>query len=207
MEGTYLFPKTTSFVTEILTIDKGGQFKYYYYDCTYLKLGQGHIKETKDSIILRFERMPKANYQSFDTQNETGDSLSIILNGYYDGDPSIVTGGDVWLKNLQKGTVFNADGKAILTCIRPNINDTLIVKVIGYVPIQIPVYPSNSSISGDVFFSNTFYYDKGESLTYAKDDKGRIQAYPGNYYYSKISKSKAQRIIKKRDRNDAELLN
>ena len=44
-EGTYLFPKKKAFVTEILTVDNLGLFKYFYYDCQYLKLGHGKCEE------------------------------------------------------------------------------------------------------------------------------------------------------------------
>lgn len=205
VEGTYLFPKKKAFVTEILTVDNDGLFKYFYYDCQYLKLGQGRVKETKDSLILKFERISGADYQTIQTKFEKGDSISIKLKIIFKDDSSPVTGGSVFIRKLQTGTVVNGDGLAEFKSIRPKTKDTLEINQIGYIPIIIPIDPKQSGVIGTVILSNTFYFDNGDILKYHIDEKKRIQIYPGDYFYSKISKAKARQIIKDWDRNGVKL--
>lgn len=204
-EGTYLFPKQKSFVTEILTVDSDGLFKYFYYDCQYLKLGQGHIAETNDSLILKFERISGADYQTIQTKIESGDSISIKLKAIFKDDSSPVSGGLVFIKNLRTGTVTNQEGLAEFKSLRPKTRDTLEINQIGYIPIFVPLDPKYSEVMGTVILSSTFYFDNGDIIKYHIDGKKRIQLYPGDYYYSKISKAKARQIIKDWDRNGVKL--
>jgi hypothetical protein len=204
-EGTYLFPKQKAFVTEILTIDSDGLFKYFYYDCQYLKLGQGHIVETKDSLILKFERISGADYQTIQTKFESGDSISIKLKVIFKDDALLVKGGSVFIQNLRTGTLINQDGLAEFKSLRPKTTDTLEINQIGYIPIFIPLNPKHSEVTGTVILSNTFYFDNGDILKYHIDVKKRIQLYPGDHYYSKISKARARHIIKDWDRNGVKL--
>jgi hypothetical protein len=205
IEGTYLFPKKKAFVTEILTVDKEGRFKYFYYDCQYLKLGQGQIKETRDSLILLFERVSGADYQNIKTTSETGDSISIKIKAIFKDDSSPVTGAFVAIKGLHTGSVLDSKGLGEFKSIRPKTIDTLEVNQIGYIPVFVPIHPNLSRIEGTVFLSNTFYFDNGDVLKYKIDGKKEIQLYPGDYYYSRISKAKARLIIKNWSRNDIKL--
>lgn len=204
-EGTYLFPKKKGFVTEILTIDNGGVFKYFYYDCQYLKLGQGRIEQTKDSLILKFDRVPGADYQSIKTDYGTGDSVSIKIRVIFKDDSSFLTNGVLFIKNLQSGTGFNSDGLAEFKSKRPLKTDTLVLNQIGYIPVLIPISPNYSSVSGTIILSSTLYFDKGNIIKYRVDRKKGIQVAPGDYYYKRISKGKARQIIKDWDRTSVKL--
>ncbi|MFN7602843.1 MAG: hypothetical protein ACK5R0_15740, partial [Bacteroidota bacterium] len=72
-------------------------------------------------------------------------------------------------------------------------------------PIFVPLDPKYSEVTGTVILSNTFYFDNGDTLKYHIDVKKRIHIYPGDYFYSKISKAKARQIIKDWDRNGVKL--
>ena len=205
-EGTYLFPKKKAFVTEILTVDNNGLFKYFYYDCQYLKLGQGRIEPTKDSLILKFERVPGADYQSVETEYGTGDSVSIKIRAIFKDDSSPLTNGFIAIKHLRTGAVFNSEGLAEFKSIRPTTMDTLELNQLGYIPVLIPISSNHSSVIGTVILSNTLYFDSGDILKYHVDEKKGIQLYPGDYYYTRISKTKARQIIKDWDRNGVKLI-
>ncbi|CAN5448032.1 hypothetical protein BH10BAC4_BH10BAC4_09230 [soil metagenome] len=204
-EGTYLFPKKKAFVTEILAVDNDGFFKYFYYDCQYLKLGQGRIEQRKDSLILKFERVSGADYQSIKTEYGTGDSVSIKIRAIFKDDSSPLTNGFLAIKNLRTGTVFNSDGLAEFKSVRPTTLDTLELNQSGCIPVLIPISSNHSSVSGTITLSNTLYFDKGDILKYRVDEKKGIQLSPGDYYYTRISKAKARQIIKDWNRNDVKL--
>ena len=204
-EGTYLFPKKKAFVTEILTVDNDGLFKYFYYDCQYLKLGRGRIEQTKDSLILKFERVPGADYQSIKTESMTGDLVSIKIRAVFKDDSSALTNGFITIKNLRTGTAFNSDGLAEFKSIRPTTIDTLELRQLGYIPVLIPISPNYSSVSGTITLSNTFYFDNGDIIKYRVDEKKGIQLAQGDYYYTRISKAKARQIIKDWGRTSVKL--
>lgn len=203
--GPYLFPKKKAFVTELLTVDSIGLFKYFYYDCQYLKLGQGRIQQTKDSLILKFERVPGADYPSIKTESGTGDLVSVKIRAVFKDNSSVLTNGFITIKNLRTGTTFNSDGLAEFKSIRPATMDTLELNQLGYIPVLIPISPNYSSVSGTITLSNTFYFDNGDIIKYRVDEKKGIQRFPGDYYYTRISKARARQIIKDWDRNGVKL--
>ncbi|MFN8342045.1 MAG: hypothetical protein U0V64_10290 [Cyclobacteriaceae bacterium] len=205
VDGTYLFPKKKGFVTEILTIDRDGRFKYFYYDCQYLKLGQGKIGQIRDSLVLNFERVSGATYQSVQIESGIGDQVSIKIRAIFEDDSSALTNGFIAIKNLRTGTGFNSAGLAEFKSIRPTAMDTLELNQIGYIPVLIPISPNYSSVSGTVTLSNTQYFDNGDIIKYRVDEKKGIQLAPGDNYYTKISKGRARQIIKEWAKNDVKI--
>ncbi len=206
-EGTYLFPtkRVYEVVTEVLSIEADGRFKYFYYDQVFVKLGQGKIIESKDSLILKFERIAGADYKDIQTKSERGDSISIHLKVLFKGVSPPRVGGRALIRKLLVGAEIDPRGLSQFRSPRPKTTDTLEVNQFGYFPIVIPIDPKYSSVNGIVIMSNTFYFDKGDVLKYHVDEKRRIQCYPGNYYYSKTSKDKARKIIDDWGRKDVKL--
>ena len=164
-------------------------------------MGQGRVEVTRDSLILNFERIPGTEYQKIHTEFGKGDSVLISVKATYKDDSSPVTNGFIAIKKLNTGAVFDSDGLAEFKTIKPKTRDTLEINQIGFAPIQIGIDPNHSKIDATVVLSNTFFFDNGDIIRYKIDKRKGIQVYSGDYYYSKISKSKARRILKDWERD------
>ncbi len=196
--------KNIGFESEVFEFKNNKEFNYVFFTCTGTEFGTGTYKMVNDSIYLDFKDIPKLENQTelkFVKSDLDSISINIRIVDYENEDE--LPAANCYFPKDKIGWISDSNGKVNGTTIKTDSKRTLLIKFIGFEPVEIPISPSVSEVNGIIRLGNLWLYRQTDELKFKiitiKNSRFTLARYKEkNITYKRTNKDKVSEMIKNR---------